>query len=567
MSIELLETTKAQESRNAIERLYIEMRHLLISGTFKPSGISGKVLREALRTLSPEIYGLMTDINKVELDGLVYVIDRLPKGLEECRYVKLTSEEGFNLSNFPVIIPPKRVRNCYRVDKEQMIIEVTRGRSEIYDILTHLTFLYNEAHKIVRHSFNEKGEPIREWLKLEEIVQGEVEITEENHDKAFTYLSTILGRTFEETKSGYARFEENPEHNNGFFHIIYWLGKVASEEYFNHIDREVSFSPTLRERIGRHIYGEKWAYNIKKALLDANLIQRPVHIISANLHSVLNTLFAYGALHQQFKKDAGVFELALELRKPETDLDNQVIEFAQQHGMITLYDSLGTNLTVQIFDMAQVSPEMLAPELLCNAEYLQTEKPVIIVMDYAFGEQAYETMDELLKPLKISGKEIKMNVASISIMGKAGILEGDKGDIMIPTAHVFEGTADNYPFENEFKATDFEGNGVNVFEGAMITVLGTSLQNRDVLEYFKNSSWRAVGLEMEGAHYQKAIQAESMIRKNISNQVVIRYAYYASDNPLLTGSTLASGSLGLVGVKPTYLITIEIIKKILGKSK
>ena len=26
------------------------------------------------------------------------------------------------------------------------------------------------------------------------------------------------------------------------------------------------------------------------------------------------------------------------------------------------------------------------------------EKPVLIVMDYAFGEQAYETMDELLKP-------------------------------------------------------------------------------------------------------------------------------------------------------------------------
>ena len=33
-------------------------------------------------------------------------------------------------------------------------------------------------------------------------------------------------------------------------------------------------------------------------------------------------------------------------------------------------------------------------------------------------------------------------------MGKAGILEGGKGDIMLPSAHVFEGTADNYPFKN-----------------------------------------------------------------------------------------------------------------------
>jgi hypothetical protein len=49
-------------------------------------------------------------------------------------------------------------------------------------------------------------------------------------------------------------------------------------------------------------------------------------------------------------------------------------------------------------------------------------------MDYAFGEQAYETIDELLKPFK---KDILLNVESVSIMGKQGILEGGKGDIMI----------------------------------------------------------------------------------------------------------------------------------------
>jgi hypothetical protein len=69
---------------------------------------------------------------------------------------------------------------------------------------------------------------------------------------------------------------------------------------------------------------------------------------------------------------------------------------------------------------------------------------------------------------------------------------------------------------------------------------------------------------MEGAHYQKAIQASSQIRNNIRKDVVLRYAYYASDNPLLTGHTLASGSLGLEGVKPTYLITKVILNRILS---
>src|SRR5690606_18485866 len=108
---------------------------------------------------------------------------------------------------------------------------------------------------------------------------------------------------------------------------------------------------------------------------------------------------------------------------------------------------------------------------------------------------------------------------------------------------------------------------VNVCSGTMISVLGTSLQNKDVLTFFHNSSWNVIGLEMEGAHYQKAIQAASKIRRSISPIVKVRYAYYASDNPLETGSTLASGGLGTTGVKTIYLITEKMFNQILGVSK
>ena len=181
---------------------------------------------------------------------------------------------------------------------------------------------------------------------------------------------------------------------------------------------------------------------------------------------------------------------------------------------------------------------------------------------WTVSQTGIETIDELLKPYKIDGKKYFLNVASVSIMGKAGILEGGKGDIMIPTAHIFEGTADNYPFDNQLTKKDFEGYGVNVFEGTMITVLGTSLQNKDILTFFHQSTWNVIGLEMEGVHYQKAIQSASKIRKSISSDVKVRYAYYASDNPLETGSTLASGGLGTTGVKPTYLITDKILEQI-----
>ncbi|MGD1921213.1 MAG: hypothetical protein ACFCAD_21390, partial [Pleurocapsa sp.] len=208
--------------------------------------------------------------------------------------------------------------------------------------------------------------------------------------------------------------------------------------------------------------------------------------------------------------------------------------------------------------------DLLSSELKLNQPWVEAEKPVILVMAYAFGEQAFELFDELLKPYK--EKSSKLNLHSISVTGKAGTLVGNKGDLLLPNAHVFEGTADNYPFKNEMTKEDFPDLEIAVHEGVLLTVLGTSLQNSDVLEYFKISSWNVIGLEMEGAHLQKAIQAAAKIRKSIAEDISLRYAYYASDNPLMTGSTLASGSLGKVGVKPAYAIALKFLHKIFSQS-
>ena len=168
-------------------------------------------------------------------------------------------------------------------------------------------------------------------------------------------------------------------------------------------------------------------------------------------------------------------------------------------------------------------------------------------------------MENILRPNTYDNTTRFMNIRSISIMGKAGILKGDKGDIMLATAHVFEGTSDNYIFKNDLMRSDF-GQDMNVYVGPMVTVLGTSLQNRDMLEKFQ-SDWKTVGLEMEDGHYQRAISA-AIIKGNISEKINLRYAYYASDNPLATGNTLAAGAMGKEGVKPTYMITKAILEKI-----
>ena len=547
--------TRAQESSGAIERLYITMRHLFNRGFYKPMGVSGETLRDSLLTLSPEIYGSITE-DKVELEGLLYVIDRLPLGIEECSFINLTSDEGYKNSHFEPIIPSKRRRNCYRIDQEQMNIEVTRGRSEIYDVLTHLTFLFIESHKIMSQVIINDGKDVnRDWKKLEAAVLKKGKLSKKEKEVALTHTANFLGRTFEEVSDAYPNFATKTDPNR-FLKIIYYLGKLAINEVITTKKRIITFSPVLRERLGQHIYGEIWASTIKKKLDEFKLLERPIHIISANMHSVMNTIYSPFALPAEHKKHS-VMEVYEMLSDPtNTLLRKKVMKYAAQNGLVYIKDTSGTNINVQIIDTAK----------LPNSFSTNTKetKPVLIVMDYAFGEQAFETLDELLKPYKKSKKNVWfLDVKSVSIMGKAGILEGGKGDIMLPSAHVFEGTADNYPFKNMLKKSHFEEEEIKVCKGAMITVLGTSLQNKDILKFFKNSTWNVVGLEMEGAHYQKAIQSASKIRRSISSKVKVQYAYYASDNPLETGSTLASGGLGTSGVKPTYLITGKMLDQIL----
>ncbi len=535
------------------------MRHLFLRGKYKPLGMSGAAMIDALLALNPEIYGLINDPEKVELEGLLYIFQRLPKGIEQCRYTHLITREGYEDANFEALVPSKRRRNCYRLDKEQMMIEMTRGLSDIFDCLTHLTFMFIESEKIRKNALDSKNRETRAWKMLREIVENIGGNDDFDEQVGFSYLSSLLGRTYDDVKEAYGKFEDAAKINS-LFEIVYWMGEISIQEYINDVDREIVFSPSLRERIGHHLYGESWANQIKAKLVELQLYDRPIHIISANLHSVMNCFFASSALKKNLAEKS-IEEIAEVLSDDDNKaLRKKVKKYALSHGMYELHDSSGTNISVQIFDLEKVNKQDLTKAYLNEGPH----KEVIIVMDYAFGQQAYETMDELLKPYKVLDEKQKINIQSVNIMGKAGILTGEKGDIMIPSAHIFEGSADNYPFENALKIEMFQNQGIGVFEGPMITVLGTSLQNKDILRYFMRSSWGVIGLEMEGAHYQKAIQSASKIRHSISADIDIRYAYYASDNPLESGATLASGSLGLDGVKPTYLITLQILKGILG---
>jgi len=557
------ELTKAQQGRIAIRAFKTIADALALRGFYRPNGQSGKTLERALRMLCPEIYGSMNELRRIELQGLEYVLDRLPRGVESCNRIVLTAQEEFADTPFEPIQPLKRRRLSYRVSEREICFVITRGLSEIYDILTHITFLNIEAKKNYDQMTDDRGQTNTELHALETYLRDGGDPPDSELDQALWDLSILLGRTYQETRKTYESLETNRREansNNGLFRIVYDLGKRVEAENVNpdHALR-IYFTPALQELIGHHKYGEAWARHIREKLQELNLLHRPLHIVSANMHSVVNTLYAYAAL-QDIRTGKGPDDLYTFFGAVRERSD-EVREFALNHGLTELPDMSGAQIDCQIIDPLHLSRIPLHPDIHINLETIEKHKPLILVMDYAFGTQAFESMDELLGVLCAGADVRAMGIDSISIMGKAGILPGETGDILLATAHVIEGSTDNYIVDNELTPGDFEG-PEEIYVGPMVTVLGTSLQNRDVLERFQTTTWQAVGLEMEGGHYQRAISA-AIIRGHIPPDVKLRYAYYASDNPLISGQTLASGSMGDEGIRPTYMITKVILEKIL----
>ena len=555
--------TRSQKARLAIQSFKTIAHAVALRGFYRPSEKMGQSLADCLVNLSPEIYGSMNDPRVVELKGLEYVIDRLPRGIEQCNRIILTEESEFGAGRFRKLVPLRRRRACYRISDREVCFAITRGLSEIYDILTHLTFLHIEAAKIHNRMKDETGAYTVEWLELERLVESGGAPDADHLDQALWNLSLILGRPYQETRAAHESMDRNRREfngNNGIFSIVYHLGKRYEAERAEQRDALVIYlTPSLMNIIGHQRYGGQWAADIQDRLREWGLADRPLHIVSANPHSFLNLLYAYAAFGAGVGGVPDLYRFIESIR----DRTAEVVAFARDHGFRELPDRSGTQIDCQVIDTGAIGSLDFHPALAISPPPEGEPAPAILVMDYAFGMQAFEAMDNLLNPPG-DDSTASMDVRSISVMGKAGILPGKKGDIMLATAHIIEGSSDNYRLENDLAPGDFDPEAT-VFKGPMVTVLGTSLQNRDLLRKFQES-WGTVGLEMEGGHYQRAISA-AIIKGHVPADLRVRYAYYASDNPLLSGETLAAGPMGAEGIRPTYMITKVILEKILPISK
>jgi hypothetical protein len=101
-----------------------------------------------------------------------------------------------------------------------------------------------------------------------------------------------------------------------------------------------------------------------------------------------------------------------------------------------------------------------------------------------------------------------------------------------------------------------------ILEGPLLTVAGTLLQNRAMLQFYRRV-WGCVGLEMEGSWYLRAIhEAEAL--GVLAPGASLRFIYYVSDLPLEAGQGLSARLRPVEGLPPLYAATREVLQGILG---
>lgn len=478
------------------------------------------------RPLGPALHTQVND-PALDLEALTYAVHRLPRNLTRTLSWFLTDDlpRAYRCPDnlFPSIPTAARRRAVWELMPGKNLVLLRDGQSDLADLVTCLCIYAVEARKI-RHR-------LRDPEALQALAAGDLtQLPFEPHERA------ALERLWPDLRAE--------------------LLAVAA----HHEDHAVSVYKSLDNYNSAH--AERWTRQLADAVTDLLGVEPhelpadfPVRIVSSNTHSVTNVLStwlpareaaitAWGAQHAPELFDLpwpDPFDRLVALARPYLAAHpHEAAERARMEreaGVRHLRETALTGIEVQLIDLR-------GEGLLVN-------------IDYAFGQQAEGIIGSLIA---LFGPRIR----GIDVLGKAGGLVGARGDVLVATGFVEQDDdtlhVPTVSVDVESLARRLPDRRVHV--GPVLTVLGTVLQNRPMLGYYRNI-WGCVGLEMEGTYYCRQI-LESQRRGALREDLALRFLYYVSDLPLQAGATLSGPLRPHEGIPPLYAITREILADLPG---
>ena len=494
-------------------------------------------LVELYKALEPALHPLASDEARIDWGALAYATRRLPENVTRSFVFLLTDNLPTVYASpellFPFVPTEARHRFVYEMMPGKDIVLVRDGLSDLADFVTCLCAFSVEARKI-RYRLNHP-DLIREISRLE---------------------------------SG-APLDRLPFDADERVQLRRLWPAGSEDRVRDIVFHRQAYSVDVRKQVNNYNgrLSELWASQVGEAaerLTGTRPSDFPealeVHIVSSNTHSVSNCLNPYFSRRKkeilEWAESAGLrpsdgvwpnpFDEVYYLARPYLQAHpegRRELEAAEaERGIARLPEAVTTGISVQLIDAARI----------CEGSC--PEHSLVINIDYAFGEQAEEIMRTLLL---LFGR----NVRSINILGKAGALIGSRGDVIVPTAFIEQSNDAFQPLPGESPdailrlEAALPGRGVRA--GPLLTVGGTLLQNRAMLQFYRRI-WACVGLEMEGIWYLRAVlEAEELgvLRRDARR----RFLYYVSDLPLEAGSSLSERLSPSEGIPPLYAITREML--------
>ncbi len=501
------------------------------------------------RELKPALHRHATDPERIDFAALGYAVRRLPSNVMRTFVWFITDDCPEHYSQaaeqlFADVTPRARRRVTWEMIPGKSMVLLRDGISDLLDLVTCLCIYATEARKIRRR--------LRDARVLCELTGEDAlqHVSEQFSPAEVAGLTALWGDA---------------------------LPQRLVEIALHHED--ITLHAYKRTNNYNSAHAETWTQQIATAThqllgtppssLDDTF---PVHIVSSNTHSVTNCLSPWLAENAdrilEWGRSAHPEWVDADWPHPSDHLVALLRPYFAAHPgceaachtrdaqiCVELNETAFTGIGVQLIDLSRV-PVQVAERLgvSCGGSI---GPGLIINIDYAFGQQAEPILANLIN---LFGRRIR----SVNILGKAGGLRGERGDIMVASAFVsqLDDVLQVPPITVDLERLQSRIPGREVRVGRILTVLGTVLQN-DMLLHTYDKLWDCIGLEMEGSFYCRQI-LESIELGLLADDVALRFLYYVSDLPLNHGASLSAGMTPVEGIPPLYATTREVLTAILA---
>lgn len=547
---------RAHKILQALSNFCTTVSHGIISGRI----VLGS-LYERYRRMEPCIHSYCNEERRVDVNALICALQRLPYEISRAKYFHIQNKSE-NLSLVKGIslvesgVKGARVRTIYEMGGGYFKCIALEGKTDIFDIITSFIMYGIESGKIKR--LLEGSDLLAEVERL----RTKKESTEKN--QILCRLASKFSVTYQEIKDLDA-------------FLMFGLFDLITSIMQNDFDRlEIEFANEFAET-NYSMKARHWRHNLERSCRLSKI--RPVIIVSSDLHNVVSCLTDYAQIcKERIRRMAqGHGELAeLDLDQPgnlhyvlyklcliHNDLFHEKLEYEESFGIRYVPDIHNTGIDVQVIDTFRLDPDRIDKRIrIGNWAEIKERAPYIINIHYAFGLQATEIIRELIEAFA-------NRIESISIIGKAGIVCGDRFDIMLPTYLIpqeIETGVHDFPNGNQLTPADLEGLVDSRIHtgGPMLTVPGIAIQNETVLRYLMRK-YNIEGLEMEGVPYLRMIRRAEKIGL-LCKDVLFCIGYWGSDNPLHPDELIAKSHMG-TGALSASALTVAVLTKALNKGK